>query len=1188
MRKHKWLSSKILFTITLCLVLFSFTTTDSWAAKKVKLTKETKHNFMKKLNQGKKFGHTDIAEAYGLTGDENLSLRSSRSDFNKMTHFRYQQTYKDIPVWGMGTVISIGSSNTVDRLHGTIALDIPKEIKRIPRKLDPESALKAMKKEFKKRDKHAKWNFENETYGTYIYIDKKNKAYVCYAVSFFADNENGDPSRMVYLVDAKNGRVLHSYDNLQDADGTGPGGNEKIGQYYYGPTGDYPAFGVTVNGSSCSMNTTDVKTVNLNHGTSGTTAYSYTCYENTYKEINGAYSPLNDAQYFGQVIYDMYQDWYGVAVLPFQLSMKVHYGTNHENAYWTGDSMLFGDGAGTFHPLVCLDVSAHEVSHGFTEFNSDLTYSGESGGINEAFSDMAGEAAEYYMKGTNDFMCGYDIFKAAGQALRYLYDPPLDGSSIDHVDDYYSGMDVHYSSGVYNKVFSVLATTTGWDTQMAFDVFVKANQDYWTESTTFQSGAEGVQDAAADYGYSCSDVRDAFGVAGITLVCAGPPMADFSGTPTSGGSPLAVSFSDLSSNDPTSWSWNFGDSGTSTSQNPGHTYTTPGTYTVSLTATNSSGSDTETKTGYITVTAPQPPVADFTANTTNPSVGGNVNFTDTSTNTPTSWSWTFAGGTPSTSTDQNPTVTYNTVGTYDVTLTATNAAGSDGETKVGYITVSTAPYCASQGNDYSYEWVSRVEVGDIDNSSGAADYTDFTGITGNFTAGNSVSVALTPGFASSSYSEYWKIWIDYNGDSDFTDSGEEVFSGNGTSNVTGSFTVPQGMNIVTRMRVSMKYNGAPTSCETFTYGEVEDYTVNISGAVQQPPVAAFTASATTVTVGGSINFTDQSTNDPTSWAWTFGGGTPSSSTSQNPTVTYNTEGTYDVTLTATNAAGSDGETKVGYITVTAAPDDEIAEGVDYPSLSFTHSGNADWSKVTDVYYYGGDSAKSGTITHSQTSSVETSVTLASSQAVKFYWKVSSEASYDYLRFYIDGVLQEQISGTVDWTQISKNVASGTHTLKWTYYKDSSVSSGSDCGWVDKLEITDPAADAIAEAVDYPGLTFSHSGNGDWFSQTGTTYYGGDAAESADISNSQTSTMETSISGKTSVKFYWKVSSETNYDYLRFYIDGVLQDEIAGTVDWTQKTYSVSSGTHTLKWTYYKDVSVSSGSDCGWVDKLELQ
>jgi PKD repeat protein len=652
-----------------------------------------------------------------------------------------------------------------------------------------------------------------------------------------------------------------------------------------------------------------------------------------------------------------------------------------------------------------------------------------------------------------------------------------------------------------------------------------------------------------------------------------------------------------------------------------------------------------------------------------------VNFTDTSTNSPTSWSWTFEGGTPGTSTAQNPSITYNTAGTYDVTLVAANAAGSDGETKVDYINVSAVPYCTSQGNNNNYEWISRVVVAGMDNSSGAAGYTDFTSITCNLTSGNNAGVSLTPGFASSSYTEYWKIWIDYNGDHDFTDTGEEVFSGSGSSTVSGSFTVASGIDITTRMRVTMKYGGAPTSCETFTYGEVEDYTAQIAGAgpqppvaaftanttsvtvggsvsftdqstnnptswswvfeggtpgtstsqnptiqynsvgtfdvtltaynsagsdpevklnyitvtaAPQPPVAAFTASTTTVTVGGSVNFTDQSTNSPTSWSWTFESGTPGSSTSQNPTVTYNSVGTFNVSLTAYNIAGSDNETKVDYITVNPASGDEIAEAVDNETLTFTKSGNADWYKVTDVYYYDGDAAKSGTITHNQSTTIETDVTVGSTQAVKFYWKVSSEASYDYLRFYIDGVEKTKIAGTVDWTQVAYNITAGTHTLKWSYTKDVSVSSGSDCGWVDKLEITAPASDPIAEAVDYPGLTFTLSGNANWFSQTTTTYYGGDAAQSGDIGNNQTSTMETTISGKTSVKFYWRVSSETNYDYLRFYIDGVQQHSISGSTSWAQRTYTVSSGTHTLKWSFTKDGSVSSGSDCGWVDKLELQ
>jgi PKD repeat protein len=178
-----------------------------------------------------------------------------------------------------------------------------------------------------------------------------------------------------------------------------------------------------------------------------------------------------------------------------------------------------------------------------------------------------------------------------------------------------------------------------------------------------------------------------------------------------------------------------------------------------------------------------------------------------------------------------------------------------------------------------------------------------------------VNVVLTPGFNGGPWTEYWTIWIDYNDDHDFEDAGESVFSGASTSVVSGSFTVASGIDKVTRMRVSMKYAAYPTSCETFTYGEVEDYTANVTSGGCPLPAANFTASATTIYVGQSVTFTDQTTNSPYAWNWTFAGGTPGSSTLQNPTVTYNTVGTYTVTLTATNACGSDTETKINYITV---------------------------------------------------------------------------------------------------------------------------------------------------------------------------------------------------------------------------------------------------------------------------------
>ena len=187
-----------------------------------------------------------------------------------------------------------------------------------------------------------------------------------------------------------------------------------------------------------------------------------------------------------------------------------------------------------------------------------------------------------------------------------------------------------------------------------------------------------------------SDTQTQTNLITVTDPPPGPPVAAFNATPTSGETPLNVSFTDASTGSITSWSWTFGDGGTSTAQNPSHTYTTAGTYTVSLTVTGPGGSDTETQTNLITVTDPvPPPVAGFTAAPTSGDAPHNVAFTDTSTGSITSWSWTFGDG--GTSTAQNPSHTYTAAGTYTVSLTVTGPGGSDTDTQTNLITVTDPP-----------------------------------------------------------------------------------------------------------------------------------------------------------------------------------------------------------------------------------------------------------------------------------------------------------------------------------------------------------------------------------------------------------------------------------------------------------------------------------------------------------------
>ncbi|RPI01456.1 MAG: PKD domain-containing protein, partial [Calditrichaeota bacterium] len=175
------------------------------------------------------------------------------------------------------------------------------------------------------------------------------------------------------------------------------------------------------------------------------------------------------------------------------------------------------------------------------------------------------------------------------------------------------------------------------------------------------------------------------------IIVSASPTADFSGTPTNGDAPLQVSFTDLSTGNPTSWSWDFGDGGTANIQNPVHTYSAADEYTVVLTVNNSCGSSVETKVNYIMVSEPvcYPPIAAFVGTPTTGNAPLTVNFTDQSTNNPTSWNWNFGDG--GTATVKNPAHVFSAAGVYTITLTATNSCGSDDEVKVNYITVNTAP-----------------------------------------------------------------------------------------------------------------------------------------------------------------------------------------------------------------------------------------------------------------------------------------------------------------------------------------------------------------------------------------------------------------------------------------------------------------------------------------------------------------
>ncbi|MDD4217166.1 MAG: PKD domain-containing protein, partial [Bacteroidales bacterium] len=428
----------------------------------------------------------------------------------------------------------------------------------------------------------------------------------------------------------------------------------------------------------------------------------------------------------------------------------------------------------------------------------------------------------------------------------------------------------------------------------------------------------------------------------VNPIASNPPVANFSGTPTTILEGESVAFTDASQY-AAEWAWTFGDGGTSTEQNPVHTYTTAGTYTVSLTVTNPLNSDTETKINYITVNInTNPPTTDFVADNTNVSVGATVNFTDLTTNNPETWSWTFEGGIPATSTDQNPSVVYNTPGTYDVSLTSTNNNGSVEETKSGYIIVTAPAPCTAGSTTQEYMYISNFTCNTINNDSGDSGYTDFTSISTDLYIGQEYSFTVTNG---NTYSyDQCLIWVDWNCDGDFEDTGEQIYASaiGSSASYTGTFTVPATAipsSVYVRIRIHYNrtgYTPNTTPCGNSGFGEVEDYMFNLI-VPTVPPTANFTSDVTS-TCTGIVQFTDASILADT-WEWSFGDG--NTSTEQNPLHTYTANGTYTVSLYVENAYGNDTYSTTDMITVDmpVAPTTTGAEACGPATLTLNAAGS---------------------------------------------------------------------------------------------------------------------------------------------------------------------------------------------------------------------------------------------------------
>lgn len=477
-------------------------------------------------------------------------------DVNKTLHVRIKQQYLGYPVWNADAIVHIRNAMRVGKsfndvitaarrnpsfMNGTLYQNLHADLMNTPAMVfEPSQAQKALEHVMTVyQQQRAKSIIRKPNNKLIVYVDKDHKAHWAYKISFFASpiKSGTTPSQPVYIVDAID---LHTYITWNDlktsdaeVDGGGFGGNKKKGKLIYDGLNEHLAKLTVIRQNAqktCLLQNSDVnvKDEKTNEVIKYKCNYKDAKHNHVYWDgqlgaVNGGYSPGNDALFAGYVLKHMYQDWYSLPVLknsdgsPMILNMVVH--ADMDNAYWSDGVMVFGDGVNLFHPLTSIGVAAHEISHGFTEQHSHLAYYGQSGGINESYSDMATQAAEVYAygAGANNWQIGSEILKN-DEAMRYMDQPSKDckdnqkpgyGCSIDDASQYDDDIDVHYTSGVYNRLFYLIGNSPGWDVRKAFDVMVDANRYYWTEESTYETAACGVLQATQDRGFDLQSVKSA-------------------------------------------------------------------------------------------------------------------------------------------------------------------------------------------------------------------------------------------------------------------------------------------------------------------------------------------------------------------------------------------------------------------------------------------------------------------------------------------------------------------------------------------------------------------------------------------------------------------------------------------------------------------------------------------------------
>ncbi|XP_029653636.1 elastase [Octopus sinensis] len=458
-------------------------------------------------------------DLFGLTKDEDVELTDSAPSVQGTDIKKYHETYRGLPVFDATLTVETDAKTHVytGQVTGKLVQNLDDDINStIPNVTEQEAVQLALM--------YGKFPMEGARIDSdkpqlMIYV-KDSIGILVYRVQYFAVSD-GENYRFCMMINAKTGRLVDKWNTLETArekyQMKGIGGNKLIGKKTYGEL--LPYLQVRRTGEDCYFRNSFVIVVNLNGkeflSDEDEKTYHTNCKNGAKDEINGAYSPVNDALFYGTIIHNMYMEW--VKVPPKkQLPMifRVHYGHNTAVANYNGRNFTFGDGDDTFLPLVGLDIVAHEVTHCFTEEHSNLVYKGQSGGIDESFSDLAGEAAEYFEKGSNDWEAGGGVTK---NSIRKLCKQSEDGKSITDAGNISDDMDVHYLSGVFNRFYCLLANYKDWSVKKVFQITAHSNRFYWHPKTNFTEAACDIMKSTYDLGYDTASVQESFAKVGIKV-----------------------------------------------------------------------------------------------------------------------------------------------------------------------------------------------------------------------------------------------------------------------------------------------------------------------------------------------------------------------------------------------------------------------------------------------------------------------------------------------------------------------------------------------------------------------------------------------------------------------------------------------------------------------------------------------